>query len=70
MRSLSFNIATSIAAVFFHSGAWACAVCGVDDTAYYVSYLFMLAMPLTVMGVIGGVFIYSSRQNKKNSLNA
>lgn len=46
---------------------WACAVCGVDDSAYITSYLFMTGIPFAVMGVIGGVFFISFRRKKKNS---
>jgi len=56
--------------IFSPPDSWACAVCGVDDSAYIVSYIFMLGMPLSVMGAIAGVFIISSRRRKNNSSDA
>ena len=56
--------------MFSPPDSWACAICGLDDTAYVVSYIFMLGMPITIMGAIGGIFIYSSRRRKNNSSDA
>jgi hypothetical protein len=52
------------------AGSWACAVCGLDDSAYIVSYLFMTGMPLAIVGLVGGVFIFSLRRRKNNSSGA
>ncbi len=52
------------------TGSWACAVCGVDDSAYIVSYLFMTGMPLAVMSFVGGIFIYTLRRRKNKSSDA
>lgn len=66
--SCVFTAAAFLAGLIFSPpDSWACAVCGLDDTAYIVSYIFLLGMPLTIMGAIGGVFIYSSRRRKKIS---
>ncbi len=69
--SYVFTAAALLAGLMFSPpDSWACAVCGVDDSAYIVSYIFLLGMPLSVMGAIAGVFIYSARRRKNNSSDA
>lgn len=72
MKSMYFFIAAAlwILGVMSPTGSWACAVCGADDSAYIVSYLFMTGMPLTIVGLVGGVFIYSLRRRKNKSSDA
>ena len=68
--SYFFTTAALLAgSMFSPPDSWACAACGIDDSAYAVSYIFLLGMPLTIMGAIGGVFVYSSRRRKNNSSN-
>ena len=52
------------------ANVWACSVCGLDDTAFVFSYLFMTGMPLLIVGLIGGVFMYSLRRRKNSSSDA
>ncbi len=41
--------------------ASACAVCGLDgDPGYFWSFLFLIGMPFTIAGIVGGVFFYSA----------
>ncbi len=71
MRSVCYVTAAAfLAGALLSPGAWACAVCGVDDSAYIVSYLFLTGMSFSVVGIIGGVLIYSLRRNGKKSLDA
>jgi hypothetical protein len=50
------------------AGARACSVCGLDDFSYMWSYLFMTAVPLAAMSIIGGFLFYSYRRgNNKPS---
>jgi hypothetical protein len=66
--SYVFTAAALLAGLMFSTpDSWACVVCGLDDSAYVVSYIFMLGMPLSLMGAIGGVFVYSSWRRKNNS---
>lgn len=67
MRSVCyFTAAAFLAGGLLLPDAWACAVCGVDDSAYLVSYLFLTGMSFSVVGIIGGVLIYTLRRNGKN----
>jgi hypothetical protein len=46
----------------------ACAVCvgsSVEDYGYYWGVLFLMAMPFTVGGVIGGWLIYAYRRSRR-----
>jgi hypothetical protein len=72
MKSFGLSMAGIILAgtVLAPSRGWACSVCGLDDTAFIFSYLFMTGMPLLIVGIVGGVFIYSFRRRKNISTDA
>ena len=67
-----FNVFLAIlSAVAVPAPAWACAVCGLDDSAYVLSFVFLVSMPFAVVGVIGSVFIMSKkRKNLKEKIGA
>lgn len=45
--------------------AHACAVCGgAEDSGYFWGVLFLMSMPFTVGGVIGGWLLYSYRRTQ------
>lgn len=52
---------------FVPETALACAVCGLNDSAYVWSYLFMTGVPLAAICIIGGYFYISSRKKYKLS---
>jgi hypothetical protein len=69
MRKRLFTaLLMSVLMLLVPAGAWACAVCGLDDFSYMWSYLFLTGVPLAAMSIIGGYFYYSyQRGNNKPS---
>lgn len=60
-RSASFGLWMTAVGVFIPAAAQACAVCAGSspaDDGYYWSVLFLMAMPFTVGGSIGGWLFY------------
>ena len=66
-KCYSTSLATGLLAALAPGTASACAVCGLSDSAFIWSFLFMTGVPLALVSVIGGYFYFSYRGKIKLS---
>jgi len=65
---LTALLGSQLSALALPTSGLACAVCvgsSVEDYGYYWGVLFLMAMPFTVGGVIGGWLIYAYRRSRR-----
>jgi hypothetical protein len=66
-KHYSTALATGLPAAFAPGTASACVGCGLDESGYIWSFLFMTGVPLALVSVIGGYFYFSYRRKNKLS---
>jgi hypothetical protein len=74
-RSSSFAalLGSSLSALALPSAGIACAVCvgsSAEDNGYFWGVLFLMSMPFTVGGVIGGWLVYAYRRSRSRSTSS
>jgi hypothetical protein len=66
----SASLGLVLASSLLSTAAYACSVCGGDDSAYLWGMLFLMSMPFTVTTLVGGWLFYTYRRPRMGPVTA